>query len=111
MCKKIFVASTGQNTGKTTTSISLLHLARKKYKRVGFIKPFGPKVINYQGQDVDVDAALMANVYGMEDDLTLMSPVVLHSQTTRKVLDGRLDASHYLERIEQAVIELEKKCA
>ena len=30
MCKKIFVASTGQNTGKTTTSISLLHLARKK---------------------------------------------------------------------------------
>ncbi|WP_303723005.1 phosphotransacetylase family protein [Malonomonas rubra] len=110
MCKKIFVASTGQNTGKTTTSISLLHLARKKYKRVGFIKPFGPKVINYQGQDVDVDAALMANVYGMEDDLTLMSPVVLHSQTTRKVLDGRLDASHYLERIEQAVIELEKKC-
>ncbi len=110
MCKKIFVASTGQNTGKTTTSISLLHLARRKYQRVGFIKPFGPKLTSYKGQDVDVDAALMANVYGMDDDLKLMSPVVLHSQTTRKVLDGRIDASGYLEQIEQAVAELEKVC-
>jgi BioD-like phosphotransacetylase family protein len=110
MCKKIFVASTGQNTGKTTTSISLLHLARKKYKRIGFIKPFGPKVINYLGQDVDVDAALMANVYDMEHDLQLMSPVVLHPQTTRKVLDGRIDADDYLQQIEQSVAELEQRC-
>lgn len=110
MCKKIFVASTGQNTGKTTTSISLLHLARRKYRRVGFIKPFGPKLTSYKGQDVDVDAALMANVYDMDDDLKLMSPVVLHSQTTRKVLDGRTDAKPYLEQIDQAVAELESKC-
>lgn len=110
MCKKIFVASTGQNTGKTTTSISLLHLAREKYSRVGFIKPFGPKVINYQGQDVDVDAALVAHVYGMDDKLALMSPVVLHSQTTRKVLDGRMDAEPFLGQIEQAVAELERQC-
>lgn len=110
MCKKIFVASTGQNTGKTTTSISLLHLARKKYQRIGFIKPFGPKLTNYRGQDVDVDAALVAHVYDMDDDLRLMSPVVLHPQTTRKVLDGRVDAQLYLEQIDQAVAELEKKC-
>ncbi|SHI97845.1 hypothetical protein SAMN02745165_01311 [Malonomonas rubra DSM 5091] len=110
MCKKIFVASTGQNTGKTTTSISLLHLARKKYQRIGFIKPFGPKVINYLGQDVDVDAALVAHVYDMEDDLQLMSPVVLHSQTTRKVLDGRISADGYLTQIEEAVAALEEQC-
>ena len=30
MCKKIFIAATGQHTGKTTISISLMHLARKK---------------------------------------------------------------------------------
>ena len=110
MCKKIFVASTGQNTGKTTTSISLLHLARKKYQRIGFIKPFGPKLTNYNGQDVDVDAALMAHVYDMDEDLKLMSPVVLHSQTTRKVLDGRIDPQQYLAQIDQAVSELEAKC-
>ncbi len=110
MCKKIFIASTGQNTGKTTTSLSLLHLARKKYQRVGFIKPFGPKLTSYRGQDVDVDAALMAHVYGMDEDLKLMSPVVLYPSTTRKVLDGRIDPQQYLKQICRAVAELEKKC-
>ncbi len=43
MCRKIFIAATGQNTGKTTISLSLIHLARRKYGRVGFIKAVGPK--------------------------------------------------------------------
>jgi len=110
MCKKIFIAATGQNCGKTTTSLSLLHLARKKYQRVGFIKPFGPKRTMYRGQAVDVDAALMAHVYRMDDRLELMSPVVLDSHTTREVLEGRGSPQKYLDRIFQATEELEKKC-
>ena len=43
MARKVFIAATGQNSGKTTTSLSLMYMARKKYKRVGFIKPLGPK--------------------------------------------------------------------
>lgn len=43
MAHKIFIAATGQNSGKTTTSVSLMHLARRKYGRVGFLKPLGPK--------------------------------------------------------------------
>ena len=58
MARKIFVAATGQNSGKTTTSISLLHLARRKYERVGFIKPLGPKPAMLLGRAVDKDAAL-----------------------------------------------------
>ena len=110
MCKKIFIAATGQHCGKTTTSLSLLHLARKKYHRVGFIKPFGPKRTNYLGQFVDVDAALIAHVYGMEDRLELMSPVVLDVQTTREVLEGKKDPRHYLDEICHATAELEKQC-
>ena len=45
MARKIFIAATGMNSGKTTTSLSLMHMARKKYARVGFIKPIGPKPI------------------------------------------------------------------
>lgn len=90
MCKKIFVAATGQHCGKTTTSLSLLHLARKKYNRVGFIKPFGPKRTSYLGQFVDIDVALIAHVYGMENQLSLMSPVVLDAYTTRNVLEEKL---------------------
>ena len=77
MCKKIFIAATGQNTGKTTISLSLLHLARQKYKRVGFIKAVGPKCQEFNGCIVDKDAALIARVFGMEEDIRLMSPVVL----------------------------------
>ncbi|MDX2494556.1 MAG: AAA family ATPase, partial [Desulfuromusa sp.] len=110
MCKKIFIAATGQHCGKTTTSLSLLHLARKKYNRVGFIKPFGPKRTKYQGQFVDVDAALIAQVYGMQDQLELMSPVVLDSHTTREVLEGKSSPQQYLERICHATAELEKQC-
>lgn len=110
MCKKIFIAATGQHCGKTTTSLSLLHLARKKYKRVGFIKPFGPKRTNYSGQFVDIDAALIAHVYGMVDQLALMSPVVLDSHTTREFLEGKVDAEQYLQKICHATAELEKQC-
>ncbi|MCW8858260.1 MAG: AAA family ATPase [Deltaproteobacteria bacterium] len=110
MCKKIFIAATGQNCGKTTTSLSLLHLAQKKYQRVGFIKPFGPKRTEYLGRAVDVDAALMAHVYGMKDQLALMSPVVLDAHTTREVLEGKNNPQLYLEQIRRATEELEKKC-
>ncbi len=110
MCKKIFIAATGQNCGKTTTSVSLLHLARKKYPRVGFIKPFGPKRMTYLGRSVDVDAALIAHVYDMEDRLELMSPVVLDAYTTREFLENRKDPQVYLDKIVEAVETLEKEC-
>lgn len=110
MCKKIFIAATGQHCGKTTTSLSLLHLARKKYNRVGFIKPFGPKRTSYLGKFVDIDAALIAHVYGMDDQLELMSPVVLDSRTTRDALEGKIDPEKYLEQICHATNELEKEC-
>ncbi len=110
MCKKVFIAATGQNCGKTTTSLSLLHIARERYARVGFIKPFGPKRTEYHGKAVDVDAALIAHVYNMEDRLELMSPVVLDSHTTREFLEGHADPRKYLERICRATEELEKTC-
>ena len=110
MAKKIFIASTGQNSGKTTTSISLIHLAKQKYGKVGFIKPFGPKPTVFQGRTMDKDAALMAGVFELTDDLDFMSPVVLHGDSTRRVLDGELSADAFLAAIRNAVAELEKRC-
>ena len=109
-CKKIFIAATSQNCGKTTTSLSLLHRAREKYSRIGFIKPFGPKRVEYHGRAVDIDAALIAQVYGLEDRLALMSPVVLDAHTTRRYLDGKSDHSALLEKISAAARQLEQEC-
>ncbi len=109
MARKVFVAATGQNCGKTTTSLSLMHLARKKYDKVGFIKPLGPKLINYKGRDVDMDAALVAKVYGLDDDIELMSPVVLHPDTTRKVLAGEISRDSLMEKAKEAFAIMDEK--
>lgn len=109
MAKKIFVAATGQNCGKTTISISLMHQARKKYRRVGFVKPFGPKVLLYDDFMVDMDALLMAKAFGMEDDIALMSPVALHRDFTKDYLSGKLDDLSLADCVVEAVRELEEK--
>ncbi|NOQ41843.1 MAG: AAA family ATPase [Desulfuromusa sp.] len=110
MAKKLFIAATGQNIGKTTASLSLVHLAKKKYRRIGFIKPLGPKVTEYKGITVDKDAALMCQVFGMGRDLPYMSPVVIHPDSTRKALNGELDSHSLEQKILQACAALEKKC-
>ncbi|MDG5467548.1 AAA family ATPase [Deltaproteobacteria bacterium IMCC39524] len=110
MARKVFVAATGQNSGKTTTSLSLMYMARKKYRRVGFIKPFGPKPsIARNGMVVDKDAALMAEVFGLEDDLSLMSPLVLHPGDTQKLLEGELSGADMERKMFDAIDELDRK--
>jgi BioD-like phosphotransacetylase family protein len=109
MAKKIFIAATGQNCGKTTMSISLMHLARKKYQRVGFIKPIGPKIECYNDIKLDMDAILMARTYGLEEDISLMNPVPLHRGFTREFLDGKIDERTLADNIVRAVDELEQK--
>jgi len=110
MAKKIFIAATGQNCGKTTTSIGLMHMALKKYRRVGFIKPLGPKPATFHRCTVDKDAALIAQVFGLEKELRWMSPFVVHPDTTRKVVDGEISPHEIHDRIMCAYAELEKRC-
>jgi BioD-like phosphotransacetylase family protein len=110
MARKIFVAATGQNSGKTTTSLSLMYMARKKYERVGFIKPLGPKpMVTEKGMVADKDAVLMAEVFGLEDDLALMSPLVLMPGDTQRFLDGELSSTEMEQQMFSALTELDRK--
>ncbi|MDY0384280.1 AAA family ATPase [Trichlorobacter sp.] len=109
MCRKIFIGATGQHCGKTTISLSLMHLARRKYQRVGFMKPIGPKCIQFRGLTMDKDAAMIASVYGMEQDAHLMSPMTLVSDTTRRFLDGAVPSDAPRRAILEACAELEKR--
>lgn len=96
MAKRIFVSATSQDSGKTTISLSLLYQARKKYKRVGFIKPIGPKPIGFLGRRIDTDSATVAQVRGLEHLIDDMCPVVVEpgmtspaiSKITRQILDN-----------------------
>lgn len=110
MAKKIFIAAIDKDSGKTTTSIAFLHLAMKKYERVGYIKPFGGQTVLFQRRIVDKDVALMSRVFGLTQDVKLMSPVVLSHDTTHNVIDGKISPADLQERILRAYTELEKKC-
>jgi BioD-like phosphotransacetylase family protein len=59
---------------------------------------------------VDKDAALMAQVFGLENELRLMSPFVVHPDTTRRVVDGEITPDEIHHKIVHAYAELEKRC-
>ena len=45
MAKKIFIAATMQNDGKTTVSLGLIAALKKRFERIGFIKPIGQRYL------------------------------------------------------------------
>jgi BioD-like phosphotransacetylase family protein len=109
MAKRVFIAATSQNCGKTTLSVSLMHLARLKYERVGFIKPIGPKYEMYGDLMVDVDAILIAKAFGLEEDIALMNPVAMHRNFTREFLTGKMSCRDLKQKIIDAFEVLDKK--
>ncbi len=109
MAKKVFIAATSQNCGKTTLSVSLMHLARLKYERVGFIKPIGPKYEMYGDLMVDLDAVLIAKAFGLEADIALMNPVAMHKNFTREFLNGEMTCPDLKKKIIDAFTVLDQK--
>ncbi len=109
MCRKIFIAGTQQHSGKSTVSIALMHLAAKKYDRVGYVKPIGPKVEMIQGRAVDMDAILMARVFDLGEEFDLMSPLAFHRDFTRQFLGGLIAREEIYRKVLQARDELEKR--
>ncbi|MCM8813111.1 MAG: AAA family ATPase [Candidatus Omnitrophica bacterium] len=75
--KKIFIAATQQNDGKTTVSLGLIYCLRKFFPRIGFIKPVGQRYLIEQGCQVDEDSLLIEQVYKMQGLLKDMSPVTV----------------------------------
>jgi hypothetical protein len=110
MCRKLFVAATGQNCGKTTISISLVHLARRHYRRVGYMKPIGPKCSSLAGVPMDKDAVLMARLYGLEEWAPLMSPLVIPKGSTKRFIDRQASTEAAEQAILTAAARLEAEC-
>ena len=110
MAKSLFIAAIDKNSGKTTTSICLMHLARKKYRRVGFFKPFGGQTVTFRKTIVDKDVALMTQVFDLKNSPGIMSPVVLSRDTTHQVVDGNISPDDLREKIIRAYGILEKEC-
>ena len=88
--KRVFLAATGQNRGKTTTSLGLLAAIRDRGLRLGFVKPVGQRYLVIDGTRADEDAVLMNDVFGLPDALNDMSPVTLPRRFTTNYIMGRI---------------------
>ncbi len=81
--KKVFVAATGQDQGKTTVSLGLMSAFNKACPPVGFIKPVGQRYVECDGVRVDEDVALMRSIFPSDCGLGDMSPVTVGRSFTR----------------------------
>ena len=86
--KRLFIAATRMNDGKTTTSLALFSALRSMTDKVGFIKPVGQRYVEYQGNQVDEDSVLLNRIFNVATPMQAMSPVVVHSSFTREFLDS-----------------------
>ena len=88
---RVFVAATQQNDGKTTTSLGLFSALRRKFGRIGFIKPVGQRFVDIEGQRIDEDSVLINETFGVQTPLEAMSPIAVEPDFTRRYIE---DANH-----------------
>jgi len=88
--KRIFIAATRQNVGKTTISLGLIAILAKRYKKLAFIKPVGQRYLIEEGNKIDEDSVLMERIFNFQFPLKDMSPVAVERGYTEKFLDGKI---------------------
>jgi BioD-like phosphotransacetylase family protein len=86
MAKRIFIAATMQNEGKTTISLGLIYALRERFKNIGFIKPVGQRYLVEQGYKVDEDSVLINEVCGLDCNLSDMSPIAVERGFTERYI-------------------------
>ncbi len=90
--RHLYLASTGQNRGKTTASLGLLNLFIREGLRAGFTKPVGQRTVvdRNSGIPADEDAVLMRAVFDLPDPLPVMSPVHIERGLTKRYIAGEV---------------------
>jgi hypothetical protein len=99
--KRIFIAATMQNDGKTTLSMGLIMSLKKRFKNVGFIKPIGQRYLIEEGYKVDEDSVLIEEICGIRSSLRDMSPVAIEKGFTESYIKKQRKG-HLIDRINRS---------
>lgn len=86
--RQLYLAATGQNRGKTTTSLGLVDGFIRRGLRTGFMKPVGQRTVIDEGVPADEDAVLMRSVFGLAEPYQAMSPVHIPRGFTKRYIAG-----------------------
>lgn len=95
--KRVFVAATRMNDGKTTTCLGLYGALQSRFPRVGFIKPVGQRFVEVQGRKIDEDSVLLDSIFQVRVPIESMSPVAIDGTFTRRFLENPEDTLPRLE--------------
>ncbi len=106
--KKIFIAATKQNDGKTTVCLGLIRNLQDRFKRVGFIKPIGQRYLEEEGLKIDEDSWFIEEVCGIKCGLKDMSPIAVEKGFTEKYI-VRPDKKSITSQIKKAFAHVSKR--
>ena len=107
MAKRIFIAATMQNDGKTTVSLGLIAALKKRFSRIGFIKPIGQRYLLEQGYQVDEDSVLIEDIFGIKCNIKDMSPVAIARGFTERFIEKGADED-YAAKIRESFDRIER---
>jgi len=85
--KKLFIAATRQNDGKTLVSLGLIQAFRQYAKNIGFMKPVGQRYVEIEGYKVDEDAVLIKSCFKCDSELRHISPIAVERGFTEEYID------------------------
>lgn len=107
MAKKIFIAATGENVGKTSISLGLISSFLKKGHRVGYIKPIAQRYSKIGEHRIAEDVLLMKKTFALQGNPKDMGPFIVEKEHTSKYIMGKIKSPK--NRILKAYKNIEKE--
>ncbi len=105
----IFIASTGQHIGKTTTCLGVFSGIAKRTSKVGFIKPVGQEFVEIGNEArADKDVILFREKFQLTDDYLHMSPVLFPRGFTRDYIDEKVRVESLKDSISTSFAALQQ---
>jgi hypothetical protein len=86
--RRIFVAATRMNDGKTTACLGLTAALQAMGLHVGYIKPIAQRVVMSGEDQVDEDTLLIDGLFDLNVPIAAMSPVAIGPDFTKQYLEN-----------------------
>jgi len=102
MAASIFVAGTGQHSGKTLLSLGLVASLTHRGYHVHYMKPVGQRAVKVGADIVDEDVALINEVFDLRTPPKAGNPITIPSGYTRQFLLGAAHTEPLMDDIRDA---------
>ncbi len=86
--RRIFIAATRMNDGKTTTCLGLTAALQTMGLHVGYIKPIAQRIVQSGDDQVDEDTLLIEGLFNLDIPISAMSPVAIGPEFTKNYLEN-----------------------